>query len=170
MKQSIILLITIFSLGINNLNATNLDSLLVKEYKSCRAELSHIIEKESLKESLAGHPFYAYMVGQFWMIVVNQGENTVLFLKDCESSPLVTHTFSCQIKELTGPFSLIDLDIENNKRQEETGSNPFYRYFVLFDSEGYIHFEWSSSTYCEENDRISILLGKSVTFAFTADL
>ena len=170
MKQFLLLLVLLFSLGVKELNASNLDSLLVKEYESCRTELFHIIEKENLKESLTGQPFYAYMVGRFWMIVAKKGEITSLFFKERDSSRFATQVYLCGKEALTGPFSLIDLDIANNRRQEESGYNPFFRYFALFNSDGSIHYEWSSSTYCDDNERISYTLEKCISFVLDACL
>lgn len=168
MKRLLLLLITILSLGTRYLNASNLDTLLVKEYEACRAELLHIIDENNLRERLMGYPFYAYMVGQLWMIVVNMGEKTTLFLKEGGSSRLASLSYLCAMEDLKGPFSLFDLDIANNRRLNELEYNPLFRYFVLFSPDGCVQYEWSSSTYFDDNERISHTLGKCASFVLGA--
>jgi len=153
MKQ-IVTVVALLLCGANIVKASDLDSLLVEEYRAGRNHVSRIIEEKRLKDSLQGHSFYAYLVGDACFIVVDKSDALVMYYSQGRCDSISISSFPKENDELATPFKLKDLNLGGDKRMYSKEYTPFYTYFVLFDSSLDICFEWSSSTTTAHHDAV----------------
>ena len=152
--KQIVMVVALLLCGANTVKASDLDSLLVEEYRAGRNHITRIIEAECLTDSLQGHSFYAYSIGEAWFIVVDKQDALVMYYPKKECDSIAWSSFSKETDELATPFELKNMDLEGDKRTYSKEYTPFYTYFVLFDSSLDICFEWSSSTTTAHHDAV----------------
>ena len=169
MRQFLIVLLNIllFSFNQHHLKAADLDSLLIGEYQAGRSRILSVIEKECLSDSILDHSFYAYTLGNSWIITTFKNNHFIVYYNNGRQERFVERHFPEDTKELACLFSLIDLKIEDNDRQYDTKYHPAYFYLFLYDSQLNSYFEWNSSTYNRKyQKKIQKLIKKSISYLY----
>ena len=168
MKHIFLSIIAIFFCGIQDRNNSDIDYRLVEEYAAGQKRVLHILEENGLVDVLNGHTFYAYLMGETWLIVAQASQKTMVFFPTLRTAQLVKREYWEELEELKAPFSFKELDKKKNKWSTATKYHPIYRYFVLFDSTGKICYEWNTSTDCVDSTRVDSVLRRCVLFVYSA--
>ena len=153
MKRIYVVLILLFQVSLLSLKAEEIDSLLLREYQSCHISLMNIIDEENLSDSLQGCSYYAYMFGFYWAIVVEKRHETVIYYRSSDLTRYKSYHFNKIIEKLNRIYSILDLDMSDNKRWDDRVYGPLCSYFAIFDKNNEVVFEWSSSTKSMRHER-----------------
>lgn len=69
----------IFSITLFKINASTVDSTLIKEYQRGYDTVYEIIEHENLKDCIASHPFCCLFYENLWSITVKKEKSYILY-------------------------------------------------------------------------------------------
>ena len=167
MNRLLLVLIALFQVSLLCLKAEDIDSLLLKEYQSGHRRIMNIIEEENLSDSLQGCSFYVFTFGSIWTFVVEKQNETTLYYRNLEMDNYKMLHFSKKIRGLYRVFSLLNLDMSENRRWYDRVYNPIYSYFTIFDTSHEVIFEWNSATKSAKHERkIRRIIRKYLSFLY----
>ena len=125
----------LLSIVLIKVNASTIDSLLVKEYERGYEVVCEIIESKCLKDSLSNRSFCSLFFENLWSIVVKNEKSYVLYYGyQIGQEEVIRKEISNHNVVLERLFSLDQNKIEKNIYKPTDFYTPFYWYFVLTDS------------------------------------
>ena len=136
-------------------NASTIDSLLVKQYERGYEVISEIIESKCLKDSLSNRPFCSLFFENLWSITVKNEKSYVLYYgyqigREKVIRKVIRKEISNHNVVLDRLFSLDQNNIEKNIYTPTGFYTPFYWYLVLSDSLHNRKFEWNAYSRSED--------------------
>ena len=142
----------LLSIVLIKVNASTIDSLLVKEYERGYEVVCEIIESKCLKDSLSNRPFCSLFFENLWSITVKNEKSYVLYYGYRIGKEEVTRKEFSNCDEVFN--RLFTLDINKNEEPIHKSIDiytPIYWYFVLVDSLQNKRFEWNSNSKSDDD-------------------
>ena len=141
----------LLSIVLIKVNASTIDSLLVKQYERGYEVVCEIIESKCLKDSLSNRSFCSLFFENLWSIVVKNEKSYVLYYGyQIGQEEVIRKEISNHNVVLERLFSLDQNKIEKNIYKPTDFYTPFYWYFVLTDSSHNRKFEWNAYSNSED--------------------
>lgn len=146
-----ILALIAMNIALMKINASTIDSTLVKQYQRGHDVVNEIIEQEGLKDSVANNPFCGLFFENLWAITVKKEKSYTLYYgNQLGGRQMVQKEIAVSDTIMTNLFSLDQDKIETCIYKPTNFYTPVYWYLLLTDSMHNIKFEWDAYSMCKD--------------------
>lgn len=159
----------IFNITLIKINASAVDSTLIKQYQRGYDIVYEIIERENLKDSIANSPFCFLFYENLWSVTVKKEKSYALYYGFRIGNEKVTHKeIPIDNTIMNNLFSLEQYKIEKCVRRKDSYT-PIYWYLLLTDSMHNKKFEWNAYSICDDKyyEFFEHIYGEYSGFLFT---